>query len=418
MRLFNSLVRKNKFNNLRNRDTINIYGENLKNHFFITEIEEMAKRFRIVRVFLFEGLSNISELNFSDRFPNVLLIHLTRNERFKFKNLKSFCHYSSLLMPWNKMFDLNSVRSAVFNIIIGWKIACQIEDLKLWSNLNLSFWGFSPEYLVALKCLKPGTIVGTRLHSKDLYFSFAGHWQLTTRLNALNNLDFVAPISLHGAQALIQSGVTVTNRVSYLGCRRNEYIVNRVKKTLHDGHNRPLKIATVAMIHPRKRLDYTIEVISRLKHSVIWHHYGRPSDDTDYVEKIRILAQTKTSKKHQFEFFGDVSNDNLRKSLATEAYDFVLLLSESEGVPVSLMEALAADIRIVVTDTYGCPELVEKEIGCLIPIQSTIDECALTIENWWTRSKNKPSGMAYDQWSRKFNATKLYDDFADFLLSC
>lgn len=40
------------------------------------------------------------------------------------------------------------------------------------------------------------------------------------------------------------------------------------------------------------------------------------------------------------------------------------------------MEAVAADIRIVVTDTNDSSELVQKDTGFLIPVDASVAECA------------------------------------------
>ena len=170
------------------------------------------------------------------------------------------------------------------------------------------------------------------------------------------------------------------------------------------------------MVAPWKRIDFTVDVVRQLKSPVIWHQYGRLSTDTEYVEMVKNKLRLPDSQQSHLEMKGEVSNEELRKALVHEKYDFILLLSESEGVPVSLMEALAADIRIVVTDTNGCSELVKNEIGCLIPVQAAVEECAKRIEQWWDELSGTPhDGLALDFWKSKFDSAALYDDFAEFV---
>jgi glycosyltransferase involved in cell wall biosynthesis len=66
-------------------------------------------------------------------------------------------------------------------------------------------------------------------------------------------------------------------------------------------------------------------------------------------------------------FPGYVPNDQVLEWLATGRVDLVVLPSESEGVPVSLMEALAHGVPAVATDVGGVAELLGEGCGELVP---------------------------------------------------
>lgn len=410
------MKRKDLYSEGRGRSSISLYGDNLSNHFFVTEVEEFARRYQVVYVFLRYGIGQSKHLEETKMLPNVTVIDLSIQGSVRAWKPLTFLRYLFRLLPWNKVLDLPMMKAAVVNAVIGWRTASQVRKSGLRSHVHLSFWGRSPEFLVALKIMSPGHVVGTRLHSFDLYFSLATKFQLSTRLRALNALDFVAPISVHGENHLKSQGVTTRSRVSYLGCRANEFVLEKKDQVRHAKSVKSLKIATIAMVAPWKRIDFTIDVVRQLKSSVIWHQYGRLSADNQYVQMVKKKVRLLDSKQCHLEMRGEASNEELRKALIEEKYDFVLLLSESEGVPVSLMEALAADIRIVVTDTNGCSELVQDEIGCLIPVEASVAECAHRIEQWWDEWSGTPhDGLALDFWKSKFDSAALYDDFVKFV---
>lgn len=80
------------------------------------------------------------------------------------------------------------------------------------------------------------------------------------------------------------------------------------------------------------------------------------------------------------------------------------------------IEALAADIRIVVTDTNGSSELVQKDTGLFIPVDASVAECAHHFEQWWDELSGTPyDGLALDLWKSRFDSAVLYDDFVEFL---
>ena len=157
-----------------------------------------------------------------------------------------FIKYASTLIDWRRVFDVKYMKAAWVHIVLGWRTAWQIEDSCLTIDVHLSFWGHSPEYLVALKCLNPGIVIGTRLHSFDLYFTHASEFDLSIKLKTLNRLDFLAPISEHGKRHLRENGVKAPIRTSYLGCRANEFLSTVSSGRENPEKLAPLKIATIA----------------------------------------------------------------------------------------------------------------------------------------------------------------------------
>ena len=80
--------------------------------------------------------------------------------------------------------------------------------------------------------------------------------------------------------------------------------------------------------------------------------------------------------KSQVEFLGSTSNTKVMESLK-EADLFVLPCriaenGDRDGIPVSLMEAMAMNIPVLTTEVSGIPELVKKGAGILVPPQDPI----------------------------------------------
>ena len=72
-------------------------------------------------------------------------------------------------------------------------------------------------------------------------------------------------------------------------------------------------------------------------------------------------------------FCGSVAHDKILKLYSTGAVSVVVLPSietkdgEKEGIPVSLMEAMAAGVPVISTTTGGIPELLGNGAGILVP---------------------------------------------------
>jgi glycosyltransferase involved in cell wall biosynthesis len=66
-------------------------------------------------------------------------------------------------------------------------------------------------------------------------------------------------------------------------------------------------------------------------------------------------------------FLGCVPHDELLRDLSAGRWDLFVLPSLMEGIPVSVMEAMAAGVPVVVTPVGGVPELVRPGAGVVVP---------------------------------------------------
>src|SRR5690606_18449937 len=97
-----------------------------------------------------------------------------------------------------------------------------------------------------------------------------------------------------------------------------------------------ITIVSCSLIKPVKRLDLIIDVLSKVSYDYYWIHIG--SGET---EKEVIKYATEKLPPNKFEFLGFVSNDKILDVYKQYDADFFINLSDSEGLPVSIMEAMS-----------------------------------------------------------------------------
>jgi glycosyltransferase involved in cell wall biosynthesis len=77
---------------------------------------------------------------------------------------------------------------------------------------------------------------------------------------------------------------------------------------------------------------------------------------------------------------GYVSNQTLINFYQKQQVDLFVNVSSSEGLPVSIMEALSFGIPVIATDVGGTSELVSDKVGELISSTFTTESLGQNIE--------------------------------------
>ena len=169
-------------------------------------------------------------------------------------------------------------------------------------------------------------------------------------------------------------------------------------------------ICSCSNLIPVKQVDKIIEVVSHLQfENIRWVHFG----DGPLRKELEQMAKEKLSNV-KYEFQGIVANDKILDFYADNHVDLFINLSSSEGIPVSIMEALSAGIPVVATDVGGTAEAVNSQNGFLIPINFNISNVELTITNYLNLEPAQQ--LQYRQnahrfWKDNFEAGKNYMGF-------
>ena len=119
-----------------------------------------------------------------------------------------------------------------------------------------------------------------------------------------------------------------------------------------------------------------------------------------------------------FEFMGNRENSEILDFYSTNHIDLFINLSSSEGIPVSIMEALSSAIPVLATNVGGVKEIVNIKNGYLIDKDLECQKISSTIEEHLNLNSKKNSLMrknAYAFWWENYNATKNYKQFINYI---
>lgn len=228
---------------------------------------------------------------------------------------------------------------------------------------------------------------------------------LPLREYLLENIDILYCVSSKMSEKLKKEFPKYSEKItsSRLGVKKNS------DKAV--SNNFPFKIVSVSRIRRVKNIDKIIGNLSKLKGiDYTWYHFG----SGDEFENIKSLATQKLNNKH-FKFMGEVNNQDLMDWFKNENPSLFINLSSSEGIPVSIMEAMSFGIPTIATDVGGNSEIVKNSNGILVDLED-IDQVYKKIEEIYNLTDAEYeilSRNAYYTWKEEFNSDKNYEEFVE-----
>ena len=142
-----------------------------------------------------------------------------------------------------------------------------------------------------------------------------------------------------------------------------------------------------------------------------WTHIG----NGPLKNELEHLASTLIPGK--FGFMGTLKNEQVLDYLARVPVDVFINVSKSEGIPVSIMEAMSFGIPCIATAVGGTPEIVNDDNGFLLPTAPTLDDISKAIADYYNINiKQTKESLAYHTWNDKYCAEKNYKNFINQIL--
>lgn len=198
--------------------------------------------------------------------------------------------------------------------------------------------------------------VVSRIHGGDLYEFRNKSDYLPLKRQFVNAFDKIFAISQQGADYLVDTfgfPASVVD-VAPLG-------VEIASHPSHPSSDNVVRVISVSNCIPVKRIDRILAGLLRYCSSfptvdLEWHHFG----DGPLRQKIEFDAVTQAGQMTNFRchFHGKVANSEIKKFYCDNPIDVILNTSESEGVPVSIMEAMAAGVPAIAPNIGGIPSLI------------------------------------------------------------
>ena len=313
----------------------------------------------------------------------------------------------------NKLLNYQNIKILIVDFVKSGLLKKKIqqfivdEKLELENSIFYSYWhDFRALTLARLSNKIPEGKFISRAHRWDIYFDQNPNGYLPFKSYIINNLHTTYSISEHGKlefEKILKRKLDKEVKVSRLGKYNN-----RTPKFEKD--ETAFLICSCSTVTPVKRVELIIEILSLLPiQNFKWIHFGEGSKMPETVK----LASKKLNKT-QFEFKGYTVNETVLDFYRDNFVDLFVNVSESEGIPYSIMEAISAGIPILATDVGGTSESITEDFGYLLPknfeaqFAASIVEKHLNLSSMEHLHKRK---SAYEFWQNHFEASKNFEEF-------
>lgn len=257
-----------------------------------------------------------------------------------------------------------------------------------------------------------GYRVISRAHRSDLYEEERDVSYIPMREHLLEKLDRVVLIADDGKNYLAAKYPAFKDKLEVSRLGTTDYSVKDVPAP----HGK-INLVSCSTVYYVKRVHLIVEALASIKDITIeWTHYGEGEE----LEKIKAMCASKLPPNVTYSFRGFVDNSSLMKEYADKPYHLFLNVSESEGIPVSIMEALSFGIPCIATDVGGTREIVrDKYNGILLEKDFKTEVLAEWIRYFAELSAAEYQGYrehSRQSWQDNYDADKNYKAFVATLL--
>ncbi len=274
-------------------------------------------------------------------------------------------------------------------------------------DILYSYWLSAPAYFLAQQ--KQGCLKISRAHRYDC---FIGESYQPFRRETVEGLDGIFSISEAGKRDMERRIVPFTRcSGSHIQVSRLGILGGRRAPDMGSKGSDEFVVVSCSSINQMKRLDLLIDALLEIKVPVRWIHIG------DGILGSQIRRQAEGLKRNplvSYEWKGYLPQREVYHFYENSHVDLFVNCSDSEGIPVSIMEAMSFGIPVVARKVGGNAEIVNNKNGILLKGQALAVELREAISAIYKMPEDdyrKLREHAYSHYQKYFMAEANYNAF-------
>lgn len=279
-----------------------------------------------------------------------------------------------------------------------------------------AYWMYEPAYTaVLLSEAIPMASCVTRCHGYDIYEERNVMSYLSMRTSIFSCMKKIFCICEQGRNYLREHYKFDYTKITIAHLGSNDYGVQKYQR-----QKERFNIVSCSYLIPVKRVHLIADAVKLFalrqpEVKVQWTHYG----NGELFEELMDRAKNNSPQNLSVDFTGVLPHEELLRILFSKETDIFINSSSSEGVPVSIMEALSMGIPALAPDVGGISELIcSNRNGYLLNVDLTAEEIATTLERIYLMPDEQYMSLragARESWQMNWNSATNYQLFADGL---
>ena len=284
-------------------------------------------------------------------------------------------------------------------------------------DIVYTYWNSEQTYAACI-LKKKGLIksIKTRTHGYDIYEERRQNNYMPLKRQFLPLMDKIYVLSEQAKIYLLYRYKIPENKVSIQ--RLGIHVGNEISGITKINEFHLVSVSSITSVKRIERIIDSLELFLAKNTNIkcFWTHIG--SGILEKKIKEYSFTKLKYYKNLKVSFLGEISNEKVREFYISNKVDMFINVSESEGTPVSIMEAMSMGIPAMGPCIGGIPELITAKSGYLLPEKPTIQEIAEGLERMLVLSKNKDVRInAKRMVEVRFSAKKNYKTFVHEITS-
>lgn len=238
-------------------------------------------------------------------------------------------------------------------------------------------------------------LVGTKL-MRQLYENY---------MNAISHADRIVYISKLAVEAFMELHPDYDRSKIYTAVNG---IDDKTILNVEPSCNYKYRLCTSGTVNHRKGQYVIVEAMKRMDKDILAQTHltimGVGPDFDTLLSEVQ-----KSGLQEHVKFLGNVPNPEMHAKLCAE--NIYCLISNNEGLPIAILEAMRAGLPVISTKVAGIPEQVDERNGILIDQDiSQLTEVLNDLPNYDWEKMGKASRMRYET---EFKFERMLDDYAN-----
>lgn len=225
----------------------------------------------------------------------------------------------------------------------------------------------------------------------------------------LSEIEKVYSVSRRGRETLKRSNPAYNQKIEHLN-------IGSIDEGFGPFINQEeFVLVSCARISSIKRVHRIAEMLKHIDFKIRWVHFGATYEGEDEAGKI-LNEQVELLKQKPnvvVEKMGNKTNEEIMEYYKTHSVNAFISLSSTEGIPVTMMEAISFGIPLISTDVGGCSEIATPETGVLVNKEESPEKIAEILNQFKDSEMNTPKfrNGVRAFWEKNFDIEKNIEIF-------